>query len=208
MLILGLDPSLSGTGIALIDFKDGKSKIQAIETVKTKNTGALRLIDIKKKISSYLEDPMIQAISKENYAFAAQGRATFSLGELGGIISVLACEKGFVQGKNFHVIHCTSWRKFLLGKGNLKKDTSYLMTMQKAFGISFLDDNQSDAYCLAVMGGYIHSIRNGLMKFSDLTENQQICLLDLKKLQERNLTQITGLKKLSDEEKKNYMLDF
>lgn len=205
MLILGVDQSLSGTGIALIDFKNGKSRIQATETVKTKEIGIPRLIEIRKKVATYLEDTLIKAVVRENYAFAAKGRSTFSSGELGGILNVLIHEKGFIQGKNYHIIHNTSWKKFLLEKGNLKKDTNYLMEVYKKLGIQFSSDNESDAYCLAMMGGFIHSIKTGEMKFSDLTDNQQICLFDLDKIKEKNTTQIKALK-LSEDEKRSLML--
>lgn len=205
MLVLGIDQSLTATGIALIDFKNGKSRIQSTETVKTKEFGAQRLIDIRKKVATYLEDSMIKAVVRENYAFAATGRSTFSTGELGGVLNVLIHEKGFIEGKNYHIIHNTSWKKFLLGQGNLKKDTNYLMEVYKKLGIQFKTDGESDAYCLAMMGGFIHSIKTGEMKFSDLPEHQQICLFDVDKIKEKGTTQIKALK-LSEEDKRSLLL--
>lgn len=209
MFSLGVDQSLSGTGIALIDFTPKKIKIHAMETVRSKNFGAERLIDIRKKVAAYLEDTMLQCVVRENYAFAARGRATFSIGEVGGVLDVLMHERNFVRDNNYYIVHNTSWRKFLIGQGRLHKDTQYLMTMYKKLGVEFKDDNQSDAYCLAVFGGYVHSIRKNEMKFSDLTEGQQMCLLDAKRLlKEKKTTQVKAVKELSEEEKRSYMLSF
>lgn len=205
MLILGIDQSLTATGVAVIDFKNGKSRVQSTETIKTKETGSPRLIEIRKKIATYLEDSMIKCVVRENYAFAAVGRATFSSGELGGVLNVLIHEKGFIEGKNYHIIHNTSWKKFLLGQGNLKKDTNYLMEIYKKLGIQFKSDAESDAYCLAMMGGFIHSIKTNEMKFSDLTDVQQTCLFDVDKLKEKGTTQVKALK-LSEDEKRSLML--
>lgn len=209
MFCLGVDQSLTGCGVALIDFKKGNSKIQAIDTIRSKKLGAERLIEIKKSLAAYLEDTLLSCVSRENYAFAAKGRSTFSMGELGGVINVMMHEKSFIQGKNYYIIHSTSWRKFLLGHGLMHKDTNYLMTMYKKFNIEFKDDNQADAFCLALMAGYIYSIKTKEMNFSDLTNDQQICLLDSDRLKkDKNLTQIKAVKELTEDEKRSYMLSF
>ena len=206
---LGVDQSLTATGVCLLQFDPltEKSKISKIETIITKEKGVKRLIVIRDKLRDYYQ-PSVVVITRENYAFTVQSRSTYSTGELGGIIAVDIFEKGFKPGENFFIVHNTTWKKFFLGQGNVKKDTEYLMKMYKAFKIEFRSDGESDSYCLSLIGAYIYSIKKGLMKFSNLNDIQQTCLLDVKKLKEAELTQPKAIKQLNDDDKLKYMIDF
>lgn len=172
MLTIGIDQSLTSSGVCILDFNPLKKSaaIHCMETIKSPNKGVQRLVDIRKRVGNFLEDTSIEVFARENYAFSVQSRSTFSMGELGGVLDTLAYDRGFKASKNFYLIHNTTWKKFFLGKGNVKKDTNYLVTMNKRFGIEFKDDNCADAYAIARMAAFVHCIRNGKAKFSDLTE--------------------------------------
>ena len=84
MKIVGIDPSLTGTGIAILPSHD-------IYTIKSKQRGAKRLIEIRDAIQKIITDASLVVI--ENYAYCRANQA-HQIGELGGIIRVLLAESG------------------------------------------------------------------------------------------------------------------
>jgi Holliday junction resolvasome RuvABC endonuclease subunit len=86
----------------------------------------------------------------EGYAFGAKF-AREILGELGGILKLAvndyACADLLVVSPN-------ELKKYATGKGNAKKQ-DVLLGIYKNWEVSFDDDNQADAFALAVLG--LHS---------------------------------------------------
>ena len=143
--ILGIDASLSGTGIVVID---SKGTILYQENLGTKLKSYERLDYILWKVLDACTDYDIKYTAIEGYAFLGSGRIT-DLAELGGII------KFFLWLKNYplDIYPPGMIKKFITGKGNVKKDLM-LLKVYKKFGIEFNDDNLCDAYCIAKLKLY------------------------------------------------------
>ena len=63
-------------------------------TIKSSEKGIKRLIDIKNQIMNIIAKYKdIDAIIMEDYSYGSRGRATFSLGELGGVLKTSIIEK-------------------------------------------------------------------------------------------------------------------
>lgn len=155
MLIIGIDPSLTGTAICALD-RD-QFTIEKLVTLCPKKgmVGINRLSWIKRStiqvISSICDNSdKSHEIFIEGFAFGASGRGVFDLGALGGILRLMLAEKF----SGYYEVPPTSLKKFICGKGNAKKQIMIEQTYRKyGKGSDVLtDDNQTDAYGLSRMG--------------------------------------------------------
>jgi len=90
-------------------------------------------------------------------------------------------------------------KKWVLGHGNIKKDTGYLMKVMAKTGMQFPDDNQADAYMHAVTLRAVFMLADGEMEVEGLTEAQTECFFSAKRMKTEGLTK-AKMKKLSNEE--------
>lgn len=158
MKILGIDPSLTGTGYVILT----NGKIESKQLVKTKPTGNNKIAELKRliKIKDAFKTQGIDLAIIEGLAFMA--RNTSALVQLAGL-SYLIREKLYTRGVPFIVVAPSSLKKFITGKGNSPKDCM-LMEVYKRYGITFDNDNLCDAFSLAKIGTAI--LGNGkLTKF-------------------------------------------
>jgi len=155
MKILSLDPSLSETGWY---FKVENTEEFGIIKTKTKNIE--RLIDIRTEIEKLINYFKPEIIIYEDYSFGSRGRGVFSLGELGGVLKTLIYEKNV----KLIIVNSMQWKKFVLDKGNLKKE-QVLMQVYKKFGKEFKNNNICDAFCLYKFGEAYSNYMNGSREF-------------------------------------------
>jgi Holliday junction resolvasome RuvABC endonuclease subunit len=141
--IVGLDLSLTGTGMVVLD----NGSIMTKKLIKTKPTAknplkeVERLLTIKAEITSELERVKPDLVLVEGLAFGARNAtATMQLAGLNYLIR----EYLAVKKLPFVVVAPTTLKKFILGKGVGPKDVMLLETF-KRYGISFMDNN----LCLA-----------------------------------------------------------
>lgn len=142
MNILAIDPSLRSTGYAILF----NSKII---------TGSIKH---KKEIDKYLAiistcDNLMELINKynitsvilEDYAFAAHGNAVITMGEVSGNIRVMLKRIGI----DFSTIAIPTWKKLVLGYGNLNKK-EILKMVKLLYNVDFKakEQDQADAYCI------------------------------------------------------------
>jgi crossover junction endodeoxyribonuclease RuvC len=147
---IGLDLSLVGTGIVVID--DNKIILQQL--IKSKPSGdkpinELRRIEsIVERINEILQDytPTLAVI--ENLAFMA--RNTVALTQLAGlnyfVRSTLA-----IRGIPFYLCAPTTLKKFATGKGNCPKD-NIMMEVYKHWHVTITNNNLADGFILARIG--------------------------------------------------------
>jgi len=147
MIIVGIDPSLGGTGLVSID---EKGKVLDTQVLKVKSMGVARLIELKGLLASFLkrqsEPPSL--IIVEGYSFGSRLGQAFSLGEWGGVLRVSLVEGSFAPWMD---VPPTRARKLMCGKGNLPK----IMVPKEAYkkwGVDFSSDDLYDAYVLARVG--------------------------------------------------------
>jgi crossover junction endodeoxyribonuclease RuvC len=139
---LGLDPSLTGTGICLID-DSGRTRTYRLETVRTdKLRGPGRLLTIRRALEEFLiERPALVAV--ESYAYGAVGRV-FQLGELGGVLRVAIFEAGIPYVE----VAPVQLKKYATGQPGAEK-SAVIAAAESALGATVADDNQADAFFLA-----------------------------------------------------------
>jgi crossover junction endodeoxyribonuclease RuvC len=148
-IILALDLSLTSTGYCKLLFDSGSKYDYDIGLIKTNLKGVARLNYVESKIFALLltYNRLNLLVILEGYSFGSRGRATFSSGELGGIVRLLL----FKNNIKTLIAPPTSLKKFITGKGNAPKSDMKMKTLAK-YDIEFTDDNECDAFGLAMMG--------------------------------------------------------
>ena len=142
-MIIGIDPSLTETGVVVLD--DTGSIVEAIGLKSKKLRGMERLVWIREQVKSRLTQNKPTIVVIEGYSFGSRGRAIFNLGELGGVLRVLLHDLGI----KYVEVPPTVLKKFL-GKGNFSKE-EVMAAISKRYGIDFQNDNVADAYALGRM---------------------------------------------------------
>jgi len=145
-LFVGLDPSMRGTGIIVLD-QNAEIIEQKLFSCKDKN-GVIEkeLINYEKEINFITNMVNREAVYMEGPAYQATGQRILQMGAIHFLTRVLF----FKNNVYFRVIAPGTLKKFVTGKGNTKKDLMLLKTYKK-WGVEFEDDNLCDAYGLARM---------------------------------------------------------
>lgn len=159
--VVGVDPSLSSSGICVIEFDEKKLEVTDLRTLKTKPSKHMYAriaryesiaIEISQTAQRAKKEETLTVI--EAYSFMAFGSAVTQLPELGCLIRhMLECN----TVPWFEVPPSTA-KKFGTGSGKAMKDLVMMATYQKwghhlvGSGFELQDSNQADAYVLALMG--------------------------------------------------------
>lgn len=150
MISLGLDLSLTGTGVSVL--KDGQLLLS--ETIKTKPSGKKPIDEVKRlqwivsEIMKYVDTHTPNIVIIEGLAFMA--RNTTALVQLSGLAYMIRSEL-VNRGIPFTIVAPSSLKKWITGKGNAQKNEMMLATFQR-YGVALTDDNQCDSYGLAHVG--------------------------------------------------------
>ena len=154
MIILGIDPSLTSTGICVMS-EDGE--VLTTMAINSEFAGAKRLHDIKEQIKPIVKIPPSEKPITfiEGYSFGSKnGREV--LGELGGMIRLLLYETGVL----FVNVPPTTLKKYATGKGTGDK-VAMAIGVIKGWGVDFPTTDQTDAYALCQFGrGYLGLVDN------------------------------------------------
>lgn len=137
---MGLDLSLTSTGVSI-----GGDTF----SIKTKNKGLERLVEITDKILNSVQTHQPVAVIIEGYSFGSKFSRAHALGELGGVVKVA------LYRENFDIVEvppkCRA--KFATGNGNSnKQDIS--MSLKQQFPTIFENqhnDDECDAWVLEQM---------------------------------------------------------
>ena len=144
MIILGIDPSLTSTGlVALNDL----GEILEHKMIKTKKLrGIPRLKFIKDEVLAFIKKHNVEKAAIESYAYGiVRSNTKFNLGELGGVIRLLLHE-----GKiDYLDIAPPTLKKYITGTGNADKPM-VIYCVNKRWGVDFgKESDLADAYGLA-----------------------------------------------------------
>lgn len=142
MKVIGIDASLTGTGVAVLD---GSLRTERIES---KLTGPARLIEIRDRVRNIIAGADLVVI--EGYAFAMANQA-HQMGELGGVLRVMFYELGLQVLE----VNPSQVKKFATGKGSAKKE-EMAVAIFKRFGREFRTNDEADAFVLALIGQAYH----------------------------------------------------
>lgn len=155
MISIGLDLSLTHTGFVAVD---DKGKIISREVIKSKPVGdkpmdeICRIIEISDKIIHNIAESLNGNITKnviciEGLAYMAQGT---SLTQLAGLNYLIRAQL-FYYELPFIIIAPTTLKKFITGSGKGDKDMM-MMAVYKNYKFESTDNNECDAYSLAICG--------------------------------------------------------
>lgn len=143
-VIAGIDPSLAKTGVIVLNSKGDVLCDELIKPGKLK--GIARLKYIKDTLIKILQKHKVTVIAIESYSFGSRGRATFSLGELGGVLRLALLENGF----KFFDVSPSSLKSFVAENGAADKVMMRQAIIRK-YRLDITEDNIADAYGLARM---------------------------------------------------------
>ena len=147
MIVAGLDLSLTATGIVVLD-EGGKILLEDTIKVKASIKGMKRLHQIKKVLATYpFIYPGLGLVVIEGYAYHGMSKATYQIGELGGVIRLMLWENKIP----YIEVAPQALKKFVTGKGNTKKDMMPKAVLIK-WGFDAPDSHCADAFALARWG--------------------------------------------------------
>lgn len=147
-MFLGIDQSLSGTGLCLLTPDAQVKTLLTVAPGKTREGPRLALI--KNRVSFFLNLGVTSACM-EGYAYNAIGRV-FELGEVGGVVKLAATEAHVALS----VVPPTLLKKFATGNASADKD-EVMAAAEALMGAPPGDDNQADAYFLALIALSLHT---------------------------------------------------
>lgn len=214
---LGIDQSLNGTAIGLLD--EGSNLLRSylirpqgmtLESW-TKMTQWERIDRTVTMIEEIIVTDEPQVVAIEDYARSAHSASLIPLVELGASIKHMLYRHGYRGGRDevlkapeeqklLLVQNQSNMKKFVMGTGAAKKDTAYLLNVMESVGKSFKDDNLADAYMHAWKAKLAVAVVQGRVDISDLPVHQQESLIGEKAAKKKGMSLLKALK-LSSAEK-------
>ncbi len=151
MIIVGIDPSLTGTGIAIVDTDD-----RLVIEVKTHNTKGTRADTIPQRLDRLrrlVADIVTDAFHADLVVIEvpAMSKANSGTSMLNGFWWMLVSALD-AAGRRIATAQPTSLKKYATGKGNASKDTVILAVARRFPHAYFTNNNEADALVLAAMG--------------------------------------------------------
>jgi len=190
MIVVGIDPSLTGTGIIVL--RNGELG----KALTTKNEPKLGTIERVRRIyeqinnvienlstcyvNAYIGDKRMirweppSLIVIEGFSYGSKGRGVFDIAYLGWRIREELERYRTEDDIPWLEVSPSQVKQFATGKGNANKEV-VLQQVYKRWGVELTDNNQADAYVLAQIG------RAYLGEADDLTDFQQKVIRALRK---------------------------
>lgn len=141
---MGIDPSINGTGIIVLD-KDANIVEQKLFSVKA-DTFEESLVKYEKEISFIPNIMNLEGVCIEGPAYQSTGQVVLQMGALHFLLRLFLFKKNI----NYKIIAPGTLKKFVTGTGVAKKELMLLKTYKK-WGAEFDNNNLCDAYGLARM---------------------------------------------------------
>lgn len=143
---VGLDPSLTGFGVAAVGLG-----VDATWVIKPKKTGIDRLLYISSELADLFSSIQQSSGPISDVAVEDTIRASYAssvLGELAGVVK-MTCHSALTGQAQYPLkVPPSVLKKYATGRGNAKK-IEVILSLYKQFGKEFRDDNEADAYVLA-----------------------------------------------------------
>jgi Holliday junction resolvasome RuvABC endonuclease subunit len=166
--VLAIDQSVTATGYALFEENGDKLKLVTTGIIKAKGTGIYRFMNWCGLVSDLLKGSKVDLFCREVHHHMQFGAAS-QLQELAGALDRMAFEGGFLPMQRYVTVPASTWKKFVAGKGNLSKDSAYLIHINNALRRSpyiewdatevIINDNLADAICLGIAGYAASKVR-------------------------------------------------
>ena len=143
MLFLGIDQSLTSTGVALIGNAGAPLELLCIKPKALR--GVQRLAYIRDGLRDLLKGKEITQAAREGYSYGSVGTGrVFELGEIGGVLDLMLHDLRIPS----IAIPPTSLKLAITGSGAASKD-KVRQSVFKRFGWDIDQDDKCDAYSLA-----------------------------------------------------------
>ena len=140
--IMGIDPSLTSTGICLIENR----MVAGSLVLGTSLTGPARLRELRDMLDSQLDHSRPVGVVVEGYSYASSFNRE-ALAEWGGVLRVLLYERNIPLLE----VAPATLRKFVLTEAGSGKDKTILASFKK-WGVEFKTNDECDAHALAQLG--------------------------------------------------------
>lgn len=142
-MFVGIDHSLTGTGVVVID-QDGCILEQKLIKTSPDKIDEERMTYIIDELSFIPKIVRLKRAYIEGPSFMSTGQAVLQMGALHYLIRIFLYRKKV----KYKIIAPGTLKKFTTGSGAAKKE-QMLLHIFKKWGIEFKDNNTADAYCLA-----------------------------------------------------------
>lgn len=149
-MILGFDPSLTSSGFCY----DNAGEIITGRILTKDLRGVERLAYIRDQCSLLMNKAEAILIAYEGYAMGANVGRAFDIGELGGVLKLLA----FELDVDILVVPPRNLKLFATGSGNAKKP-EVIKAVADVWGYNIPRDDEADAFVLYKMGEAYRSKR-------------------------------------------------
>ena len=163
MQVLAFDQSVKSTVAVLLadnSTTPGPLELRSQWTHEPKGSGIYRMVGFKSWMESIVCNVKPDLFVREMHNQRTWGAAS-QLHGLAALMDYCAWEINFLDRQRYAIVPNTSWKKFCLSRGNFKKDTAYLIHMNRFFNSTILldgdthnvlNDNVADAMCLGIYG--------------------------------------------------------
>nr|DAQ92160.1 MAG TPA: HOLLIDAY JUNCTION RESOLVASE [Caudoviricetes sp.] len=196
MVIVGIDQSLNNTGMTILREGHEPSHFSVIPEkgmvgVRRTSMVSSRIRDI---VAGTIEAGDHLVICREGYSYGSASSSVFDLGEMGGCIDMKLFEsvnRDGIGSIKYYNIPPNSWKLLILGAGNVKKDTQYLLTAYNKTGIQFTDDNIADSHMIALSMKKILTASFDSLTLKDKMGMVSSNIRKKKKVTEKNIGKIT-----------------
>ena len=180
-MIIGIDPSLTSTGIVVLDRLGNLIDHKAIQFRDKLNNKVYfnlerfnyTLTNIDIVLHNYAEKGVI-AIEGFAYGAKQKTRSLIEFGALGWMIRKMWYDK-YRDEYKLIIIQPTQLKQFIGEKGNCKKERMILKVWQK-YNIEFKTNDETDAYGLAQMGLAYYNITNKIRSLESYKTYEQKAL--------------------------------
>lgn len=146
-MYLGIDPSLTATGLAALG-EDGGITLETVSS--SPGLSEPRLLSIKKRITDFVDRHRPHIVVIEALAFS---RNDPSAQERAALHYMLRCYL-YRTNQRFVCVAPSALKKFVTGKGNSEK-SMMLREVFRRWKVVAADDNQADAAALAYIGAVL-----------------------------------------------------
>lgn len=147
MKVLGLDPSLTSTGLALVE----GGKVLELKRIRSKKKGHERVQEILSEVIYYAAQADMVGI--EGVAYGAKGSSVAQIFGLWGVLTHALWGLGpRGGGDNYYVVPPTVRAKYGSGKGNAGKDEVLAAVIRRYLDVDVTGNDVADALVIAAMG--------------------------------------------------------
>lgn len=151
MRFVGIDPSLTGTGIAVVGAdRKGRAKLLYSDRIEPPGAmrGVTRLMYLRQSLMDRLDKINAHSVCVEGYSFSSKFSRAHSLGEWGGVLRVTLAQDYRLPT---FCLPPQSLKKFATGKGNTQGKAPMAVALNERLGATLsLGEDEVDAVWLAL----------------------------------------------------------